>query len=84
MKSFLFILGSLFFLNAVVQETPHVYVTNKTLEVITIDGKAEEKLEEAKWTADFIGIEGDKTHNYRTNARQECFGMRSIFISLQN
>ena len=70
MKSILAIFGSLFCLNALAQEPPRSYVSYKTSEEIVIDGKADESSwKEAKWTADFIDIEGDKVPKYKTNAK---------------
>ena len=49
---------------------PQTYVAHKTSEVITIDGKANETAwNKAKWTNDFIDIEGIKTPTYQTNVK---------------
>ncbi|MFD1614140.1 carbohydrate-binding family 9-like protein [Gelatiniphilus marinus] len=49
---------------------PKTYVAYKTSEVITIDGKADETVwEKAKWTTDFVDIEGIKTPKYQTNVK---------------
>ncbi|MDD7885021.1 carbohydrate-binding family 9-like protein [Flavivirga sp. 57AJ16] len=50
--------------------TPQTYVAHKITETITIDGQANEPAwEKAKWTRDFIDIEGDKTPKYTTNVK---------------
>ncbi len=49
---------------------PQTYVAHKTSETITIDGKADENdWQKAKWTNDFIDIEGDKIPKYRTRIK---------------
>ncbi len=49
---------------------PETYVAYKTSEVITIDGNANEAVwGEAKWTNNFIDIEGDKIPTYQTNVK---------------
>ncbi|MDO5977487.1 carbohydrate-binding family 9-like protein [Flavivirga spongiicola] len=49
---------------------PQTYVAHKTTEIMTIDGEANEPAwEKAKWTHDFIDIEGDKTPKYITNVK---------------
>lgn len=51
-------------------KAPGSYVAHKTNETITIDGKADEKSwSEAKWSQDFIDIEGVKTPTYKTNMK---------------
>lgn len=49
---------------------PQTYVAHKTSEAITIDGKADETAwKKAKWTNDFIDIEGDKIPKYQTKVK---------------
>jgi hypothetical protein len=49
---------------------PQTYVAYKTSEVITIDGKADEAVwKKAKWTNNFIDIQGDKIPTYQTNVK---------------
>lgn len=49
---------------------PQTYVAHKISEAITIDGKADEVVwEKAKWTNNFIDIEGVKTPKYKTNVK---------------
>lgn len=49
---------------------PQTYVAYKTSEDIIIDGKADEAVwKKAKWTNNFIDIEGDKTPTYQTNVK---------------
>lgn len=49
---------------------PQTYVAHKTSEAIVIDGKADEAdWQKAKWSNDFIDIEGDKTPTYQTNVK---------------
>ncbi|QTD39366.1 carbohydrate-binding family 9-like protein [Polaribacter batillariae] len=49
---------------------PETYVAYKTSEKITIDGKADEAdWKKAKWTNNFIDIEGVKTPKYKTNVK---------------
>ncbi|WBL22859.1 carbohydrate-binding family 9-like protein [Zunongwangia sp. HRR-M8] len=70
MKSIIVSFGFFFCLNAFAQETPRSYVAHKTSEEIIIDGKPEEtSWKEAKWTADFIDIEGEKVPKYKTNIK---------------
>mgnify|MGYP000047120968 FL=1 len=50
--------------------TPKTYIAYKTQKVITIDGKADETAwEKAKWTSNFIDIEGIKIPKYQTNIK---------------
>ncbi|WP_317043384.1 carbohydrate-binding family 9-like protein [Polaribacter haliotis] len=49
---------------------PETYVAHKTSETIIIDGKANEsEWKKAKWTNNFIDIEGVKTPKYQTNVK---------------
>ncbi|MEC3907181.1 carbohydrate-binding family 9-like protein [Tamlana sp. 2201CG12-4] len=49
---------------------PQTYTAHKISETITIDGKADEAVwAKAKWTNDFIDIEGDKTPKYQTRVK---------------
>lgn len=49
---------------------PETYVALKTSELITIDGQADENSwKRAKWSTDFIDIEGSKTPKYQTNVK---------------
>lgn len=53
-----------------IEITPESYIAYKTSEVINIDGKADEAVwEKAKWTNNFIDIEGIKTPKYQTNVK---------------
>ncbi len=50
--------------------TPQTYVAYKISETITIDGKADEAVwGNAKWTNNFIDIEGDKIPKYQTQVK---------------
>ncbi|WP_242131415.1 carbohydrate-binding family 9-like protein [Aestuariivivens marinum] len=49
---------------------PQTYVAHKTQETITIDGKADEtSWQKAKWTNNFIDIEGIVTPKYKTKVK---------------
>ena len=49
---------------------PKTYIAHKTSEVITIDGKEDETAwKKAKWTPNFIDIEGIKVPKYQTNVK---------------
>jgi hypothetical protein len=49
---------------------PQTYVAHKISEAITIDGKANESVwKKAKWTNNFIDIEGDIIPKYQTNVK---------------
>ncbi len=49
------------------QKVPRTYIANHTNSVIKIDGKATElEWSKAKWSEDFIDIEGIKTPKYKT------------------
>lgn len=52
------------------QTLPKTYVANKLVESITIDGRADEAdWENARWTDNFIDIEGEKTPKYHTRMK---------------
>ncbi len=73
-KYFLVITFSFFCLLSCAQSKkeiiPQTYVAYKTTEAIIIDGKADESVwKKAKWTNNFIDIEGDKTPKYQTNVK---------------
>lgn len=52
------------------QNIPRTYIAQKSSEGITIDGKSEETVwATAKWTNDFIDIEGSKIPKYKTRMK---------------
>ncbi|TVZ10515.1 carbohydrate binding protein with CBM9 domain [Cellulophaga sp. RHA_52] len=52
------------------QNTPKKYIAHKALNSLEIDGLAnEESWENAKWTTEFIDIEGDKKATYKTRVK---------------
>jgi hypothetical protein len=64
---FLLYLGSI---SLLAQNSPQTYVAQKTLETLLIDGKMDESSwKKAKWTNNFIDIEGIKKPTYDTKVK---------------
>ena len=64
---FLLYIGSI---SLLAQNTPQTYVAQKTSETLIIDGKMDESSwNKAKWTNNFIDIEGSKKPIYTTKVK---------------
>jgi hypothetical protein len=64
---FLLYIGSI---SLLAQNTPQTYVAQKTSETLIIDGKMDESSwKKAKWTNNFIDIEGSKKPIYTTKVK---------------